>query len=277
MKYLDEIKDGQRFGFGENWDSYSNSINDRVVNSAKKSFLSVWPLKDLNQKSFLDIGSGSGLSSLVALKLGANVFSFDYDQQSVNTTLKLKTIYSNDEDQWHVEQGSVLDQDYLHSIGKFDVVYSWGVLHHTGQMWEALKNAIIPVSDDGHLFIAIYNDQGFKTKVWTSIKKTYCSGPFGKFLMKLICIPYFIIGGLALDLIRLNNPVKRYTEYTKNRGMSIYHDWIDWIGGYPFEVATPQELKDFYHENGFSLVSEKLTHMLGCNEFVFKKTTLSEN
>jgi 2-polyprenyl-6-hydroxyphenyl methylase/3-demethylubiquinone-9 3-methyltransferase len=122
---------------------------------------------------FLDIGSGSGLSSLAARRLGARVHSFDYDAQSVACTSELRRRYFPADDRWTVERGSALDADYLRRLGQFDIVYSWGVLHHTGQMWHALENAVIPVAQSGKLFIAIYNDTGTQSRRWHAIKRIY--------------------------------------------------------------------------------------------------------
>ncbi len=48
-------------------------------------------METLAGNSFLDVGSGSGLFSLAAMRLGADrVHSFDYDPQSVGCTKELK-------------------------------------------------------------------------------------------------------------------------------------------------------------------------------------------
>jgi 2-polyprenyl-6-hydroxyphenyl methylase/3-demethylubiquinone-9 3-methyltransferase len=167
----------------------------------------------------------------------------------------------------------VLDADYLATLGRFDVVYSWGVLHHTGSMWEAMRNVVPLVKPGGQLFIALYNDQGAWSRRWSRIKRTYCSGPVGRALVTATVIPYWVVRGLAADVVWRRNPVARYTEYAKDRGMSVTHDWFDWLGGYPFEVAKPEEVFEFLKEQGFQL--ERLSTVggsMGCNEFVARRT-----
>src|SRR5215831_11278680 len=106
--------------------------------SQLKSFLRV---HDLRGKTFLDIGSGSGMHSLAALRLGADrIFSFDYDENSVMSTARLRDSAGSPA-KWTVEVGSVLDERFIRTLDQFDIVYSWGVLHHTGDMWPAVRNA----------------------------------------------------------------------------------------------------------------------------------------
>ncbi|HKY27860.1 MAG TPA: class I SAM-dependent methyltransferase, partial [Pyrinomonadaceae bacterium] len=158
-----EIAQGERFQFGENWKHFLSTLNETRIVEAEKSLKEMLQVEDLTDKSFLDVGSGSGIFSLAAKRLGARVHSFDYDPESVACTMELRRRYFSDDSDWTVEEGSVLDTKYLQSLGKFDVVYSWGVLHHTGKMWQALENVSQPVSRDGKLFIAIYNDIGWRT------------------------------------------------------------------------------------------------------------------
>jgi 2-polyprenyl-6-hydroxyphenyl methylase/3-demethylubiquinone-9 3-methyltransferase len=266
------VQTERRFRFGENWRRFLSVLNDERIAEAEKSLCEMLAVDSLRGKSFLDIGSGSGLFSLAARRLGARVHSFDYDPQSVACTEELRRRYFADDTEWSIERGSVLDTDYIKRLGQFDIVYSWGVLHHTGAMWRALENAQVPVAEGGRLFIAIYNDQEGRSRLWLRVKRFYCSSAVGRIIVLALFIPCFIIGGLAKDLLRGRNPVRRYSEYKKSRGMSIVHDWIDWLGGYPFEVARPEEIFSFYRERGFTL--DKLVTCgggLGNNQFVFTR------
>ena len=267
-----EVSEGQRFEFGKNWQRFLQVLNDTRVEEAEDSLREMLGLDNLEGKKFLDMGSGSGLFSLAAKGLGAEVHSFDYDPQAVACTEELKRRYYQNDKNWVIEEGSALDEEYVKSLGHFDVVYSWGVLHHTGNMWKALHNAHIPVADGGSLFVALYNDRGIISKFWTAIKKTYCSGQYGKIITTGIFIPYFFFGTFATDLTRFQNPIRRYYECLDgNRGMSIYYDWIDWLGGYPFEVATLEEVVNFYQKYHFIPQKIEKGRRNNCNQFVFKK------
>jgi SAM-dependent methyltransferase len=184
----------------------------------------------------------------------------------------LRRRYFPDDDQWLVEAGSVLDRDYLASLGTFDVVYSWGVLHHTGALWEALGNVVPLVRPGGTLFISIYNDQGEASRRWTSIKRTFNTLPQAfKWMILLPAFIYMWAPILLVDFIK-KRPFASWRNYARQRGMSPWRDAVDWVGGYPFEVAKPEEIFHFFHNQGFRLTRLKTCgggH--GCNEFVFKK------
>src|SRR5688572_10502146 len=133
-QHAGEVASGSRFEFGKNWSAFLTLLDDDRIAAAVGSLRAMLEVKDLKGKTFLDIGSGSGLFSLAARRLGAKVHSFDFDSSSFACTCELRTRYFPNDQDWRVEQGSALDAAYVASLGKFDIVYSWGVLHHTGEM-----------------------------------------------------------------------------------------------------------------------------------------------
>jgi 2-polyprenyl-3-methyl-5-hydroxy-6-metoxy-1,4-benzoquinol methylase len=259
-----EVKRGERFQFGANWTRFLTHLNDTRIAQAQASLCEFLGVTDLKGKRFLDAGSGSGLFSLAARKLGAEVHSFDYDAQSVACTTELKARYFRNDPQWTVEEASVLDPEYLNRLGEFDVVYSWGVLHHTGAMWDGLQNVTHRVRPGGKLFVAIYNDQGWISKYWYAAKRAYVSNPFMRQLVLWLHMPYLFGVRVLVRAITRRGLLER--------GMSVWHDMIDWIGGYPFEVARPEGIFEFYRQQGFVLTKLKTCGARhGCNEFVFQR------
>lgn len=249
----------RRFGFGQNWLAFVSSLDDRRVESAQQGLTEM--LGSIAGRSFIDVGSGSGIMSLAAHRLGARVVSFDYDDDSVECTRAVARRYGAE---WPIEQGSVLDRAYLSKLGTFDVVYSWGVLHHTGSMWQALENVIGLTTPTGQLCVAIYNDQGWRSTYWTSMKRLYNTNALGRgFVTALHFFPLYLgrVVWRALRGLR-----------TERRGMSLWYDYIDWIGGYPFEVASIAALTRFFEARGFRL--EKAIDVgtkSGCNEIAFRR------
>ena len=266
-----EVARGERFKFGENWRRFLESMSEDRANEAVLSLKKMLGRDSLKGLRFLDIGSGSGLFSLAAQRLGATVTSFDYDSDSFGCTSELRSRYAGNDPNWNVMQGSVLDKPFMQSLGTFDIVYSWGVLHHTGAMWNAIDAAVERVAPGGQFFIAIYNDQGAWSRRWTKIKKFYCSGPMGRVLVSSAFIPYWVARDFAADIVWMRNPTKRYTEYAKSRGMTVVRDWFDWLGGYPFEAAKPEAIILPISKRGFRLTNlVTCGGSVGCVEYVFQ-------
>jgi 2-polyprenyl-6-hydroxyphenyl methylase/3-demethylubiquinone-9 3-methyltransferase len=274
-EHAQEVADRERFEFGKNWQQFLSVLNNERIAESVQSLKDMLGVEDLRGKTFLDLGSGSGLSSLSARRLGAYVHSIDFDPQAVTCTNQLKHRYLPHDTNWKIEEGSVLDQTFMKSLAKFDIVYSWGVLHHTGAMWQAIDNAQLAVAEGGQLCIAIYNNQGKWSVYWTWVKKTYNRLPYS------LKIPFMLLMWAPLEIrtllfslltLRPQRYIQLWSQYYKRRGMSRWYDIIDWIGGYPFEVAKPEEVLDFTRKKGFVLEYLKTCgggH--GNNQYVFRR------
>jgi 2-polyprenyl-6-hydroxyphenyl methylase/3-demethylubiquinone-9 3-methyltransferase len=260
------------FSFGKNWDDFvRHRLNDDRIEEAKKSLKDFLGLRSLRGMTFLDIGCGSGLFSLAAHRMGAKkIVSFDLDPFSVACCGYLREKEGNPEN-WIVSSGSVLDESFLRSIQKADIVYSWGVLHHTGNMWQAIRNAAELVKPGGLFFIAIYNKVTgpFGSYSWLRLKRIYNESPS---ILKWF-IEYSFISLIILKMLfTLKNPISEINNYKKNRGMSFRTDIKDSLGGYPYEFANDGEVFSFCkREFGFVLENMRTVNNLSLNEFLFRK------
>jgi 2-polyprenyl-3-methyl-5-hydroxy-6-metoxy-1,4-benzoquinol methylase len=268
-----EISAGERFAFGRNWCDFTEIVDEPRIAAATESLTGALGTSDLSGRTFLDVGCGSGLFSLAAHRLGARVRSFDFDADSVVAASELRARFASDSD-WSVERGSILDEDFVATLGRYDVVYCWGVLHHTGEMWRALDLLSGLVVPGGLLYISIYNDQGFESRVWRAVKRRYNrSGLAVRRALVLGSAAYLGRRRLIRRLLELaGHPVSSPVRAPRARGMSARHDLVDWVGGYPFEVAKPEEVFGFLREQGYELCHLKTCGGgLGCNEYVFQR------
>lgn len=276
QKHIEEILSGKRFEFGKNWSRFIERIEDKQISWAEKSLKEMLHIQTLKGKTFLDVGCGSGLFSLAARNLGAQVRSFDFDPQSVASTNALKERYAADDIAWVVEEGSILDLGYLDRLGTYDIVYSWGVLHHTGKMWLALDNLVSLIASKGCAFIAIYNDQGRSSRTWLKIKKMYNWLP-NEFRWAILLPAIIRLWGPTIfrDSMSLM-PLRTWNEYSKcGRGMSPWRDVVDWVGGFPFEVAKPEEIFRFFRDRDFRIRELRTcAGGRGCNEYIFYRESM---
>jgi 2-polyprenyl-6-hydroxyphenyl methylase/3-demethylubiquinone-9 3-methyltransferase len=252
------------FDFGANWRAFSaQRVDTQRLAVAHQSILNLLQTEQLQNVRFLDVGCGSGLFSIAAYQSGAEkVTGIDINPKCVTVSEQNHNNLVTGAD-ITFRQASALDPEQMRSLGQFDIVYAWGSLHHTGAMWDAIQNTAQCVAPGGTLVLAIYN-RHITSPVWKMIKWFYNQVP--GFLQSLMAIFFAAIIYVAKFLVTRRNPLE------KERGMDFWYDVIDWIGGYPYEYATSQEVEDFLQKQGFRLQRLVPAQVpTGCNEFVFAK------
>ena len=253
------------FTFGENWQRYfKDSLDEGRVNIAKEQLLRFLELPTLSGRTFLDVGCGSGIHSLAALQAGAvEVVSFDLDPGCVAAANSLRD--GREAEKWRILEGSILDRDFIGKLGQFDLVYAWGVLHHTGRMWEAVRLAISLVRPGGLFCVALYTTSRY-SGFWLRVKQRYNStSRLGKWLMEWT---YMIVHLTVHCLWHLKSPWQRMREHRELRGMDYRTDVRDWLGGYPFETARVEEVLNFCRREGKSELININTQG-ACTEYLF--------
>jgi len=256
------------FSFGRNWDRYieEHFSEERVATSQRQllEFLGV----SLEGKSFLDIGCGSGIHSLAAHRAGAvRVVSVDVDPYSVRAARTVRE-KAGSPGSWEIIEGSVLDRDFISRLDPADVVYSWGVLHHTGDLWKAMENAAGRILPGGLFHIAVY-EKTAESPYWTDVKRRYNSASAGR--RRLMEWAY-----VYRTFLRTKSPaylfrnLRYIREYRKLRGMAFWTDVRDWLGGWPYQPATAKEVTGFCEET-LCLSTLKVKEGEANIEYLFRK------
>lgn len=268
--------DEKRFPFGANWASYSAvAVNDRLDQAERDLLRLIDDDIELSGRRFLDIGSGSGIHSCAAARLGASVTAVDIDPESVRTTVRLSRRFDLSES-IEANCGSVFELD-RGDVGRFDLVYAWGVLHHTGDMWLALEKAVRMLSDQpGSRFVVALYRRTRLCRLWRIEKSIYMRLPqWGQATVRLMF-------GFVWDAMRFARsgvtPWGHRKQYLSSRGMSYSHDLHDWLGGYPYESASPAEVFSRCGALGLTPIRSFLQSPdrmpvglagSGCDEYVF--------
>lgn len=254
------------FSFGRNWERYVDDSFDRDrARAAERHLLEFLELPDLAGKTFLDAGCGSGLHSLAAHEAGARrVVSFDIDPASVRATARLRGLARSTAD-WELMQGSVLDEAFLARLEPADIVYSWGVLHHTGRMWDAIRNVARFVKPDGLFYIGLYvttPESGY----WIDVKRRYnAASEAKKRLMEAWHIARYTV---FPNVIRFRNPFGEVRN--RGRGMAYMTDVRDWLGGHPYEDAPVADVVRFALRE-LGLVLRNLRYGSHFAEYLFER------
>lgn len=257
------------FSFGSNWKRYLDDFTEARLEAAVKSLQEFSGLHDLHGHSFLDFGCGSGIFSMAARELGAeSVTSIDIDPGSVECVSSLRDRRGKPEN-WRVLQGSALDQALITSLGSSSFVYSWGVLHHTGSMYDAIRNVAALVAPGGLYYLGIYNRNKHAPK-WLRVKRIYNRMPM--FLKPLMVGGYVAINMLMI-LREGENPFRVIRSHGSSRGMSWLSDIRDWLGGLPYEFASVEEIETFVSGLGFETKRVRPNGSHGCNEFLFIRSS----
>lgn len=267
--------DEKRFEFGRNWRLFvERHYSQEAVNASKSRILDFLKRRDLNGLHVIDVGCGSGIHSMAMFQAGAaSIHSFDYDPTSVEATRIVRSKVGSPSN-WTVEQGSVLDESFMRTLPGYDLVYSWGVLHHTGDVWKAIDLATEHVRPGGLFYIALYSADMQKDptpEFWLEVKRTYVSSGW----LRRRCMEIWYVWRFMLRR-RVPRPTavaKRLSDHRKDRGMHLITDIRDWLGGWPMEFVWDADAVRFCEQHG--LVLKEMSTGKANTEFLFERPAMT--
>jgi SAM-dependent methyltransferase len=262
------------FSFGKNWEQFLQHVTPDQIQKAQ-DYLQwfVWKHLDIAGKTLIDIGCGSGIMSLAYIMLGAKkVLSIDVDTASIGCAKSLREKYNISSEKRDIQTCSILDKEGIEILGKFDIVYSWGVIHHSWDMWRWLANTLSLTHQWSYLYIALYNTctrlAEWTSTFWVTLKKIYSKHKRTRYIIKPIYTSYLILWLLATG----RNPVRYISAYKSFRGMNFFTDIEDRLGWYPYEHATYDAIVSYYSSKWYDLSAWIEVRSIWCNEFLFKKS-----
>lgn len=271
-----------RFAFGDNWQRFVDGIDERSVFAAVDSLTASFGHNQLSGKKFVDVGCGSGIFSLAAVLMGAKVISFDSDADSVVAAKRVRKRFLELiadkgflESNWHIFQSSILDSETLKKIEGCDIYYCWGVAHHTGNMLRANENLVSLLDHHAILYLALYNDQDHVSVIWREIKRRYCTrktrlGRWFWLMQGLVML--LVVDRIYRTLKNIRQNTKSVTNLHRKASMNFYIDFIDWVGGYPYEVISIDAFVNWAANRGCEVdVIVDVGNRLGCNEYLIRR------
>jgi len=253
------------FSFGRNWRSFSRFVSEDTIREAEDDVRRWLGPDGVAGKRVIDVGCGSGIHSAAIFRLGPlELLTIDLDPHSVECARRLWEVAGKPAN-WRIQCADILDFDKLQTFGQFDVVYSWGVLHHTGHMWTAVENATrLAKPQDGRLWISLYT-KGPSYDHHLKVKRRFNSWPWP---MKQAYVWRYLFHcwrGARRHGIKLSQ------WFWQGRGMNAYHDAMDWFGGLPYEVASAEEVVDFLTRRGWKTERVQEEHEEKCSIYLFSR------
>lgn len=260
------------FDFGANWAEFStHALTPERIEAARAAFRELLRAVPLAGRTFLDIGFGQGMSLLFAAAEGARTVGCDINPRCLEVLqANAPRLLPPGCAAPHLVCGSILSDSTVQALRQapvvaaegYDIVHSWGVLHHTGQMWKAIETAAGLVRPGGHLILALYNLH-WSCRPWWHIKRAYNRAP--SWIRPLLVYSLVPVIFAAKWAVTRRNPLRQ------QRGMDFYYNVVDWVGGYPYEycaISEPGQRLGPAFEEIQRTPAEVPT---GCHELVFRR------